>query len=233
MDHTTRTKKDISFKDMIKGDWPICLIIAGSLIVGLFLYPRLPNSVPIHWGANGKANGFASRTFAVLFEPLLNTALYFVLIGAPFIDPERKNFANFLGAYRMFRLFFHSFLSAIYIVSLLIGLGYRFDMAMAVNMGLGFMFIVIGLLMGSFRHNYTIGIRVPWTLASPLVWDKTHKFAGSIWIGAGIVTVLGAFAGSPAGLIIMLISLGIASIIPVIYSYLSYRKLMENKDAVR
>ncbi|HAF86254.1 MAG TPA: hypothetical protein DCG32_07825 [Sphaerochaeta sp.] len=30
------------------------------------------------------------------------------------------------------------------------------------------------------KHNYTVGIRIPWTLASEENWNRTHRFAGPV-----------------------------------------------------
>jgi uncharacterized membrane protein len=215
----------LTFKNMTSGDWPIYPLLIAMAVAGILFYPHLPGTVPTHWGPSGQADGFSSKTFAVLFTPLLSIAIYFLLIGVPFIDPESANIAGFLKSYRMLRFTIHFFLFGMYIVSLVAGLGYKVDMGRVVNIGIGALFIVIGYLMTSFSHNYTIGIRIPWTLASPEVWDKTHRFARKYWIGAGAATMLGAFFGWPLGLIIMMISIAVAAIVPSVYAYHEYRKL--------
>nr|MBQ4318910.1 DUF1648 domain-containing protein [Clostridia bacterium] len=54
--------------------------------VGLLLYNRLPELVPIHWGADGNADGFAGRTFAVLGMPLILLALHIIAVFVCSLD---------------------------------------------------------------------------------------------------------------------------------------------------
>lgn len=210
---------------MTNGDWPIYLLLIAMVVTGILLYPHLPDTVPTHWGPSGEADGFSSKTFAVLFFPSFNLALYFLLIGVPFVDPESANIAGFLKSYRIIRFTIHFFLFGVYIVSLMAGLGYQVDMGRVMNVGMGVLFIVLGYLMPRIGHNYTIGIRIPWTLASPEVWDMTHRFARKYWIGAGITMMLGAFFGWPLGFIIMMASIVTVVIVPSVYAYLEYQKL--------
>lgn len=46
----------------------------------------------------------------------------------------------------------------------------------------GALFIAMGNMFGKIRPNYTLGIRTPWTLADAQVWDKTHRFAGRLFV---------------------------------------------------
>ena len=41
--------------------------------------------------------------------------------------------------------------------------------------GLMVFFAVLGNVMGKVRRNLWIGVRAPWTLASAVVWDRTHR----------------------------------------------------------
>jgi len=222
-------EKDLTFAKIIKGDWPIYLLFIASIAIGLYLYPSLPEIMPRHWNARGEIDGYESKLFASLFLPLLNLITYIGLIVVPFIDPEKKNFAEFIGAYRLFRFVFHLFMMAMYVSSLLIGMGHSLDMSLVTNIGIGLLIVVIGLLMARFKHNYTIGIRVAWTLANEEVWEKTHKIAAPFWVGAGLVTIVGAFFGNPAGLITMFTALGVAAIIPTVYSYIIYKRIAKNR----
>ena len=37
------------------------------------------------------------------------------------------------------------------------------------------------------HQNYTVGIKLPWTLNSEENWNRTHRMAGKLWILAGLV----------------------------------------------
>jgi uncharacterized membrane protein len=85
----------------------------------------------------------------------------------------------------------------------------------------GILFIALGNYMPKCRQNYTIGVKLPWTLNSEENWNKTHRLAGLVFVfGGTVVTVLGFF-----GLTWPLLAvLPILIIVPSVYSYILYRK---------
>ena len=87
----------------------------------------------------------------------------------------------------------------------------------------GLMFIIVGNYLPKCKQNYTIGIKIPWTLNSEENWNKTHRFAGWLWTICGILIMLTGFLGSfwvflPIALLMV--------IVPVVYSYILHRKGM-------
>ena len=89
---------------------------------------------------------------------------------------------------------------------------------------IGMLFILLGNYMHKIKQNYTIGIRVPWTLNSEQNWNQTHRFASWVFILAGMICLIDTFFDSLA---VMIISLLIASFLPILYSFILYKK--ENK----
>ncbi|MEO8908031.1 MAG: DUF1648 domain-containing protein [Microbacteriaceae bacterium] len=47
------------------------LLLLGTAVVGIILYPSLPNSLPVHWNAAGQVNGSAAKSVWSVFGPLL------------------------------------------------------------------------------------------------------------------------------------------------------------------
>ena len=84
---------------------PISLIVL-AFIVGMYLYPSLPDKVPSHWNAQGEIDSWRSKDFAVLFFPILILAIYLLMIFVPLIDPLKKNYPSFAKAYFFFRTLF-------------------------------------------------------------------------------------------------------------------------------
>lgn len=86
---------------------------------------------------------------------------------------------------------------------------------------LGILFITIGNYLPKCRQNYTIGIKLPWTLHDPDNWNKTHTLAGWLWIAGGFIFIVNSFRAIP-WLSISVIALMIA--IPFLYSYNLYKR---------
>lgn len=211
-------------KDILVKDWPVILLILGSLAIGLYYYPALPAKIPNHWNFKGEINGYASKTFGVMFMPLLCLGMYLLFTVIPLIDPKKQNYTKFMGSYRAIRLSVIILLLAIYLVSIFTALGYNLNMPMVIQLGLGIMFMVLGNYITRVRNNYFVGIRTPWTLASEEVWRRTHRLAGPLWVLAGALTILGASIGSK-GFFVLLGAVAIAGLIPSLYSFVIYRKL--------
>jgi uncharacterized membrane protein len=89
---------------------------------------------------------------------------------------------------------------------------------------IGLLFTVIGLLLPKIENNYFVGIKVPWTLADPENWNATHKFAGTLWVIGGLLIFAISFIAPKTTFPISLAIILIMSFVPMIYSYLLYRK---------
>ena len=92
-------------------------------------------------------------------------------------------------------------------------------------LGMGVLYIILGNYFKTIRPNYFLGIKTPWTLESETVWKKTHELAGKMWFIGGIVVVLASMAlGKQSNLTVFLIITVIISVIPILYSYLQFKK---------
>jgi uncharacterized membrane protein len=87
----------------------------------------------------------------------------------------------------------------------------------------GLLFIGIGYMMGKARRNFFIGIRTPWTLSSETVWDETHKLGAKMFMLGGLVTIVSALLGEN-GIWLMLIAMLAAAFVPIVYSYILWRR---------
>lgn len=204
------TKKEI---------FPVCLILI-IFIIGIFLYPVMPDRMPTHWNAQGEIDGWSSRNFAVFFFPCMIAALYLLMLFLPLIDPLKRNYSLFIRPYFCFRLLFVCFLSFLYLYTLAAALGWKMNINYFIIPAEALLFILIGVFLPRIKKNYFVGIRTPWTLHSEEVWDKTHQFAGKLFIIAGIASLLGFF-----NFWFFIAPILGAALISVIYSYFIFRRI--------
>jgi len=73
----------------------VWLIVLVSFIVGIYLYPRLPQKIAVHWGASGNVNGYLPKFSAIFLIPFLFTLISLI----PLVIPEGSS----QGSYRRFR----------------------------------------------------------------------------------------------------------------------------------
>lgn len=195
------------------------LITAIPLIVGLILWNKLPDKIATNFDWNGNVSGYSSKMFTVLGLPLILITANFVCIIATSADPKIKNISKGL---------FSVIISIIPVCSLFCSmaiytyaLGYDFNMKNITSVMLGVMFVVLGFVLPKCKQNYTVGIKLPWTLHDESNWNSTHHLAGHLWIAGGIIMII---AGILKLEILYISIVLILAIIPTVYSYVLYRR---------
>lgn len=207
----------------VKKDWPLWLLILSTFLLGLYLAPHLPERLPTHWNIRGEVDAYGSRAFVLYFQPLLTLGLYLLFLFLPLLDPRRANYTRFSGTYQFLKVLLVVFYTGLQLVVLATGLGYLADPTLFVRLGVPLLFVFFGNVMGQIKHNYFVGIKTPWTLASEEVWRRTHRAAGRLWVVCGLIGVLAAFLPSPTGAYLFFAALAAAAIVPIIHSYLLWR----------
>lgn len=194
-------------------------ILLLPMVIGLIVWNKLPEQVPMHWNAVGEVDGWGSKATMVFAFPLFVLAIHWLCILVTSIDPHNKEMS---GKPVTLVLWICPFISLL--VNTLVYtkvLGYDFAVEVIMPLVLGLMFMVIGNLLPKCKQNYTIGIKVPWALQDEENWNKTHRFAGKLWVLGGAIMVVTSFFGN------VIIFVGISflmCIVPTVYSYLYYRK---------
>ena len=73
------------------------LLIATSLLtllpipVGLLLWSKFPETMAIHFGLTGQADGYASPSFAVFALPVILLAFHWLCILSTALDKSNRN----------------------------------------------------------------------------------------------------------------------------------------------
>ena len=157
------------------------------VLIGIIYWNRLPDVMATHFGMNNEANGFSSKAFAVFGLPAFLLALLWMGAFVTSHDPKRQNISP-----KMFSLV----LWIVPVLSLVVAatmypvhLGYDLDITFFSELLLGLIFIVIGNYLPKARQNYTIGIKIPWTLANEDNWNRTHRFAGYLWMICSVLII--------------------------------------------
>ncbi|WP_243387912.1 SdpI family protein [Bacillus kexueae] len=199
-------------------------IIVLSFLAGLLALPYLPEQVAIHWNAAGEPDNYGHKLFGALFLPIMMIFLLGLFHILPSIDPKKKNYTHFKQSYQIL-------INTLAIVFLIIhlsllgsNLGYNIDISFVVPLVIGLLFIVIGNYMPKMKHNYFVGIRTPWTLASERVWYKTHRLGGKVFVFMGVVAIFSLWTEGTWRFIVF-ISVTLAStLFLIIQSYRYYKQ---------
>ena len=208
---------------MIKKNWKLLVVtsvvIALPILIGVILWDRLPARMPTHWNATGEVDGWSSKPFAVFGLPGILLALHWLCVLGTAADPKKRNHSEKL---------LHLVLWIIPALSVVLGavtyltaLGQPVRIEVLLPLLTGLLFTIIGNYMPKCKQNYTIGIKIPWTLESEENWNRTHRFAGRLWFLGGLLIIATSFLGNVW--IFLTITL-VMAFIPFLYSYALHRK---------
>ncbi|HTM80109.1 SdpI family protein [Asticcacaulis sp.] len=173
----------------------LCLILfavmAGFAVWGRFNLPDVP--VAVHFGPDGQPNGYQPRDMAMVLMPAITFAtLISCLWILPRLLPKSASLERSQTVYGIIVLAVTALLVVCFAGIVMTAAGNAPDTLKIVLVGTGLLFILIGNYMPKMRRNWVMGIRTPWTLADERVWDKTHRFAGPLFMLSGLVTTGGA-----------------------------------------
>jgi uncharacterized membrane protein len=204
------------------------IAILAATVASAAIYPRMPEMAASHWNAAGQVDGYMPRFWAAFLMPIVSVGLLLLFLAIPVLDPLKANIAKFRSYYNAFITVIIVFMLFIHGVTLAWNLGYdQFNMSMAIIPAVGLILIFSGIVTMKAKRNFFIGIRTPWTLSDDTVWEETHKLGGKLFIAAGIITMFTAFLGEN-GIWIMLPAALLAGFIPVVYSYILWRRIAKS-----
>ena len=209
---------------MIRKLWPGIVLNIAAAIFGFAVLNRLPERVASHWGIHGEVNGYSSRLALVLIVPVMALVMAIVLAYAPQLDPKRRNFPMHAGAYWVVTNAVLALLAAMHVLLIGFNLGWPIDLNVLLGIGLGVLFIVLGNVLTRVRPNWIFGVRTPWTLSSDLSWRETHRVAGYGFVVAGLATLVTAFVAPKVVLHVMLIGVGAAALVSVVWNYFAWKR---------
>ena len=201
-----------------------CACILLPVFAGIALWGELPERVPTHFNFQGVPDGWSGKPFAVFGLPLFLLGVQLLCAFAVFHDPKAANVGGKIRSLTLWICPAVSLFTAAMIYPH--AMGYPVNINLFAMLLTGALFVVIGNYLPKCRQNYTIGIKLPWTLADEDNWNRTHRMAGPLWVAGGFLVILDAllqFAGPYlfAGVLTLI------AVAPVVYSaalYVAKRK---------
>lgn len=201
-------------------------VLVALVIISIHYYAILPDRMPIHFGPNGKANGWAGKdTFFIMWAAIIIFS-YLLITFLPFIDPLRKKIEPRFNVLLLTRDVVLIALAVIFLASMNAALGGKSYMNY-MSVFIGILLIIIGNYMPKFPQNWFVGIKTPWTISSEVVWKKTHVFGGWTFTVGGVLYVVATLLKFNPAVSVALILL--AAFIPVAYSFVLYKQLEKAK----
>ncbi|MNW27655.1 Immunity protein SdpI [compost metagenome] len=196
----------------------VCVL---PIILSMTLYQQLPAQVAVHWDIAGNPDNYVPKAVAAFVFPLCLAALNVIVHIVINNDPKKMNVVPVL---RNIGLWTIPALSLILMpITLFKALGADLPIQTIAPSLVGMLLVVIGNYLPKSKQNYTVGIKLPWTLSSQENWNRTHHVAGYLWILGGALMILTSFLKANVGIAIVAIIVLIVAV-PAIYSFSLFKK---------
>ncbi|MEZ0485158.1 alpha/beta fold hydrolase [Fibrella aquatica] len=207
-----------------KLEWVLAVLTLLPLVYLAFIWRGLPADVPTHFNAQGQPDDYNSKEALGIGVVLFSVFNYLLLRFIPALDPK-KGLQS--ASYGRIRFTVTIFMSGLTILILYIIQSEKSGPVVA-DLILPFVSLLLaalGNVMLTVPQNYFVGIKTPWALASEANWRKTHRMAGWLWVGGGLLAffttlVLPTSLKTPVFLSITLL----LALIPYIYSYRLFKQ---------
>ena len=196
-----------------------CVILMQT-VIGVLLWDKLPEQIATHFSFNNEPDGWSSKAFTVFGMPLILLALHWICLLAECTPNRMSAYSAKIKYLLMFIVPATSLLMMVICYGY--ALGAAFNIGRIVLVFVGAVFAVTGNYLPKIRRNYTMGIKLPWTMSDDENWNKTHRMAAPVWVLCGIaLIVLGliGYTSWPA-----FIAVAIAVLLPTGYSFALHLK---------
>ncbi len=207
-----------------RSELPLWILIAAMFVAAAVAWPTAPDRIPIHWGMDGRVNGYGGRFEGLLLLPLITLAIYGSMLFMPRLDPGRLNYPMFAGAYYALRAGMIGFFALLYGLILLAMRGRDVDIGRMAPLLAGVLLILVGGVLGKIRPNWFVGVRTPWTLSSKTSWVRTHRLAGWLLMVGGILVATAGVTGSQSFIFTAFGATMLGVLWTVVYSFLVWRR---------
>lgn len=208
---------------MKRAYWIQLAIFASMLAFSLYMSSKMPDIVPTHWGLNGKPDAYGSKWTNLLIMPIMLPFMTLLCYVLPLISPKSFAIERFRDTWDYVMLILSAMFAGLHIVIVQASVNHSFDMTRAMMLIFSLFTILMGNVLGRVKQNFFMGIRTPWTLASEKVWTATHRSAGRLWMGAGILCMIACALDVNVAITFTVFIL--VMLYPVPQSYFIYRRL--------
>lgn len=195
-------------------------IVALMFIAGAALYSYLPDMIPTHWGFEGQPNQWSPKTWGVWLIPLMSLAFLVFFPILPKLDPRRENYEKFKQPWGVIQTSLIAFMAYIFGVTMFVTFYAQYNamVGRAVVFGMGVLFVILGNYMGKIRQNYFVGLKTPWTLDDPEVWQKSQRLTGWAFVLFGLLAIIESILWIAVPYMFFA-GLAMTILVPLVYSY--------------
>lgn len=206
--------------------WFSAGVLLAMFAVAAYVWLQLPAGAEVctQWDEAGGCAQSSSKVVTVMVIPLLGLLIATIFALIPRFEPRAAHLAQSRKAYGIIWATLLLGLLVTYVGAMLALLQPRATAGAYIPIVVGLVFIFIGNYLGKLRSNATVGIRSPWTLASELSWNKTHRLGGKLMVFLGLLEIAGAlFLPADGWFWLLMIGSVVLVVFLFAYSYFVWR----------
>jgi uncharacterized membrane protein len=166
-------------------------VTVAAATASALAYSHLEPRVATHFDEEGKPDRYSSRIGAAVGLPGLMLGLTVAnrLLGGWPGSADREDRTSGSEARDQAVALIDVAILPAHLAILAAGAGRHVDMRLVNRATFGAMMLALGNVLPKLPRNPLIGIRTPWTLADPTVWERTHRVGGYLLSISGLVTL--------------------------------------------
>ncbi len=199
-----------------------------TFLIGLLSVRFLPEQLPIHFNALGEPDNFAGR-WSIFIAPLIILVFIFLAEILRKYDPKSTNYDKFESYYYGIHFAVSLLMLFIQIYTIAYVYGWQINISLLMPSVIGLLFVFLGNILPKFKHNYFVGIRTSWTLASEKVWYATHRFSAKVFVIGGLFLILASFIFPKHLILVLFLTILFILLLPILASFYYYQKYETNE----
>ncbi|MCB0374069.1 MAG: SdpI family protein [Muricauda sp.] len=214
----------------LKKELPLIGIVLLPFLYLAYVWNQLPAQVPLHYNIKGEVDRYGDKSEMILIPIMLPLLIYVIFLVVPYIDPK-KQIQKMGNKYHNLKLILTLFMSALALFIIHSTKSGSLGNPNIIFIIVGALYVILGNYFKTIKANYFIGIRTPWTLENETIWKETHILGGKVWFVGGLLAIISSLLLEPQ--INFKVFMGITiiiALIPIVYSYLLYRKLQKTTE---
>lgn len=203
----------------------ICLM---PIVLALIVYDELPERVAVHFNFSGNPDNYFPKALVAFGLPFffaaVNVYMHFRLNN----EPKSQNISSTVKILSKWAVPVVSI--TMIPITLFMAMGVKINITMIATAFAGVVIVIFGNYLPKCKRNYTVGIKLPWTLDSEENWNKTHRFSGFVWAIGGMIFIVNAFFTLwyiEATILFVLVTA------PFVYSYVFFKMHPSQDDLLK
>ena len=199
------------------------------LLITLYIYPMISKKIPVHYWFDGTIDKWGSKNVLLVVPIIILLFIFF----QPKIFKLNFNYEKEDSITKWSNYYFLILLNLLVYSTLYISLNYdtclnHFNFYNFFTCSICFMFAFLGTYIPYCNRGSSISIRTKYTLKNEVIWSKTHRFCGFLWLSGSIVFFpMFLFASGYYLLIFLILMISTFILSPIIYTYYLFEKYLK------